>query len=260
MSSDLLLSQALEGFYMARRADGYSPDTLSQYDWALSRFLTHMGDKLIDEITINDARKFVVWLQTDYKGGSLSTTSIFHAWKAIRALYKWLGDELETPNIMMGLKQPEYQEKTIAPFTIEEIEKILKAATTIDHQDKRRKYARRAPQADRNRLLILFLLDTGVRVGELVRLNVSDINLESSEIKIQPFRSSRKSKPRIVYMGRRLQKELWRYLLSSYLFLLLRSKHYGQNQLVRIMGFVGSHEFKIEITGGRDEGQFVGGN
>lgn len=214
MSSNLLLSQALEGFYMARRADGYSPHTLQQYDWALTRFLRHMGDKVIEEITINDARRFVVWLQTDYNGGSLSTTSIFHAWKAIRALYKWLGEEFETPNIMMGLKQPEYQEKVVDPFTIEEIEKILKTATTIDHQDKRRKYARRAPMADRNRLMILFLLDSGVRVGELVRLNVGDINIEAAEITIQPFRSSRKSRPRIVYMGKRLQKELWRYLLS----------------------------------------------
>ena len=75
-------------------------------------------------------------------------------------------------------------------------------------------YEYRHPQADRNRLIILILLDTGVRVGELARLNVDDLNMETCEVLVRPFRSSIKSRPRTVYIGKRTQKELWKYLLG----------------------------------------------
>jgi site-specific recombinase XerD len=38
--------------------------------------------------------------------------------------------------------------------------------------------------------------------------------LENCEVTVKPFRSSMKSRPRTVYIGRRTQKELWKYLLG----------------------------------------------
>lgn len=212
MTSDLLLKQAMQGFYLARRADGYSPDTIRQYDWALSRWATFTGDKPINEITIDDARKFIVYLQTDY--GNLSPVSIFHGWKAIRALYKWLDVEGLASNVMVNLKKPPFRASEISPLSNVDIDKLLKAATTINHKDAKKEYDRRAPHGARNRLLILFLLDTGLRVGEFCRLNVEDVNMDTCEVSVKPFQSSRKSKPRTVFIGKRVQKELWRYLLS----------------------------------------------
>ncbi len=212
MSSDLLLSQVLQGFYLARRADGYSAGTIQQYDWALSRWLKFLGDKPMRQVSIEDARRFIVYLQTDY--GSLSPTSIFHAWKAIRALYKWASAEMSMPNIATGLKPPKFQAPEIVPLTNVEIEKLLQTAVTVEHKDKTRQYQRKTQQGERNRALILFLLDTGLRVGELCRLNLDDLNMETGEATVKPFQSSRKSKPRTVYFGRRAQKELWRYLVG----------------------------------------------
>lgn len=208
MTPDLLLSQALQGFYMARRADGYSPDTLAQYDWALSRLLKFTQDKPIQQITIDDARRFIVYMQTDY--GNLSPASIFHAWKAIRALYKWLTAETGISNVMQNLKQPPYQHNEIIPLASSDIDKLLSTAAKIDRET----FNQRVPQGERNRMIILFLLDTGVRVGELCRLNLEDVNMETCEVTVRPFRSSVKSKPRTVYIGKRVQKELWKYLLN----------------------------------------------
>lgn len=216
MTPDLLLSQALEGFYMARRAEGYSPSTIAQYDWGLSRWMKHIGDKQLKDITLEDARKFIIYLQTDYVGrdGALSPVTVFHGWKAIRALYKWLETDLHIQNIMVNFRRPPFQAAEIIPLSNEDIEKLLKAANQIDHKDSKKEYKRRAPQGERNKLIILFLLDTGVRVGELCRLDMEDINMETLEVEVRPFRSSKKSKPRTVYIGRRVQKELWKYLLK----------------------------------------------
>ena len=50
--------------------------------------------------------------------------------------------------------------------------------------------------------------------GELARLDVADVNLETCEMVVRPFRSSAKSRPRTVFVGKRTQKELWKYLLG----------------------------------------------
>lgn len=210
MTHDLLLSQALEGFYLARRADGYSPDTIDQYDWALSRWLKFIGDKPVKEVTSTDARAYLGQLH----GGSLSATSIFHIWKAIKAFYKWACPELDLPRVMDNLKQPAYKTKEISPLSSADIEKLLSASVTVKAENMAGAYEYHHPYAARNRLILLVMLDTGVRVGELSRLNVQDINLENCEVTVKPFRSSVKSRPRTVFIGRRTQKELWKYLLG----------------------------------------------
>jgi site-specific recombinase XerD len=135
MSSDLLLSQVLEGFYLARRADGYSPGTIQQYDWALSRWLNFLSDKPMRHVSIEDARRFIVYLQTDY--GRLSPTSIFHAWKAIRALYKWASAEMSMPNIAAGLKPPKYQPPEIVPSPMSKLKNCCKPPSQWSIKTKR---------------------------------------------------------------------------------------------------------------------------
>lgn len=201
-----LLSQALEGFYMSRRADGYSPKTLEQYSWALSRLLALIGDRSVGSYTPDDLRRFIVHEQER----KLSPVSIFHTWKAIRAFYKWASPEFDIPNVSLKIKQPPFQPAEVRPLDNAEIDKLLAASMKLEVRD----YEYKPTHSDRNRLILLFLLDTGVRVGELSRLNVTDVNLDTCEVLIRPFRSSVKSKPRTVYIGKRTQKELWKYLLN----------------------------------------------
>ena len=58
----------------------------------------------------------------------------------------------------------------------------------------------------------LTLLDTGLRVSELTRLTISDLNLEAEQITVTPYGSGLKSKPRTVFIGKLSKSTLWRYL------------------------------------------------
>ena len=88
MTGDLMLSKAIEGFLMARGADGYSADTLVQYKWAWKKVLA-VVDKPLEAVDIGDLRRAMTAIQS--KG--LSSQSVFHVWKAIKAFYKWASAE-----------------------------------------------------------------------------------------------------------------------------------------------------------------------
>lgn len=60
--------------------------------------------------------------------------------------------------------------------------------------------------------IILLLLDTGLRVGEVCRLEVRDVNLQTGEVVVAPYGTGRKTKPRIVFLGRGARRALWLYL------------------------------------------------
>ncbi|MCX7977033.1 MAG: phage integrase N-terminal SAM-like domain-containing protein, partial [Bellilinea sp.] len=62
-TKDLLLFQAIEGFLMARRADGYSPQTVEQYQWALSMLKKQIEDKPLQQVSVDDLRRFMASVQ-----------------------------------------------------------------------------------------------------------------------------------------------------------------------------------------------------
>jgi len=60
--------------------------------------------------------------------------------------------------------------------------------------------------------IMMTLMDTGMRVGELVRLKVRDVNLNNGEIFIAPFSTGMKTKSRHVYIGTSTKNAIWKYL------------------------------------------------
>lgn len=223
MTIELLLSQAIEGFLLARTADGYSPSTIAQYKWGLDRFLKHCGDKPIKEVVIQDMRLFMAFLQKDYipsrpnkNHEPLSGSSIFAAWKSIRSFYKFLHSEFETPRIDFALPKPKFIPPVIEPYSEEEIKLLLKASEFIitKESDRRKPFMMRRQYADRDKSMILLMLDSGLRVSELCRLKVNDCDLSAGEIEIKPFRSSIKSRPRVLPIGVSTRKSIWKYLAT----------------------------------------------
>ena len=59
--------------------------------------------------------------------------------------------------------------------------------------------------------MCLFLLDSGVRAGELVALAVDDVNIDTGEVWV---RSGKGQKQRTCYIGAKTRKQLKRYISS----------------------------------------------
>lgn len=216
-------SKAIEGYVIASLAEGYSQLTLNAYRSALNTMQEYLGDKEVDEITTGDLRAFMNYLVTDYvperrnnpeNREPLSTASHHRYWKAMRSFYKWAERDLETGRPDLPIKMPNWESKEIIPFTEEEIKALIKHSEyTQVPAGKHRSYQFRRRNASRDKALILTLLDTGVRVGELTRLRVNDVNLENGEVFVRPFHV-KKTHSRTTYLGKAARKAVWRYLVG----------------------------------------------
>ena len=217
------LSQALDGYKIASLAEGYSQHTIKPYLSALGTLIEYLGDKEIHLITSDDLRNFMSYLATDYipermnnpkNTSHLSTASHHRYWKAIRSFFKWAGPEFNIQRPDLTLKMPAWESKEIIPFTEDEIKLLLKNCdfATVP-AGKRKEYQIKRSQSTRDKAIILILLDTGIRVGELTRLRICDVNLENGEVYIQPFHV-KKTHSRTTYIGKVTRKILWRYIIG----------------------------------------------
>jgi integrase/recombinase XerD len=215
------LSETMKRYQIDKEADGLSPKSIEATIWAIQRLSDYLGNPNFDDVQLPQLRAFMAYMRKEYqpvrKSGDrspLAPASLDRVWGSIRSFYRWAEVELGSTRPDLGLTRPEYKAPIIKPFTQDQIRMLINAAEmTIEANTERRKpFRMKRPLATRDKAIILFLLDTGVRVSECERVKIQHVDLELGEVEITPFRSSRKSRPRTVYLGVRCRKILWRYL------------------------------------------------
>jgi len=189
----------LEAFIIDRKAQGVSEGTIHFYTIKFKSLVKYCDSKIIKEvqqITPPVIRDYLLWLENKghNEGGR-------HAhFRAIRAFLKWYEDELEPDNWRNPIDKlkapilPKEQLNPISNFTLTALLNTCKIDSFSDCRDK---------------AILYCLLDTGVRAGELLAINLEDINQISGEILI---RSGKGRKPRTVFIGKKSRKEVRRYL------------------------------------------------
>ena len=100
---------------------------------------------------------------------------------------------------MTSLKLPKTPRKVISTFSQEQIQKIL---NSID---------KKSSHGFRNYTMILLLLDTGIRLSELIGLQMEDIDFLQSFILVK----GKGNKERVVPFGRQVRRTLRRYIMHS---------------------------------------------
>lgn len=180
----------LESFISAKRIEGCSEKTLDYYRKTI-RTMTDMLGKPIKCYTTEDLRGYLTEYQEQKKSSKVTIDNIR---RILSSYFSWLEDE----NLI--LKSP-----------VRRIHKV-KSATTIKetYTDEALEIMRDNCKNLRDLALVDILASTGMRVGELVLLNRSDINFEERECVVL----GKGNKERIVYFDARTKIHLREYLES----------------------------------------------
>lgn len=111
------LHKAIEGFLIARTADGYSPETLKMYRWALELISTQLGEMEVGAIRASDLERFWNWVRTDYRPtrmsgdtSPLTGRSLENIWTASRSFFNWAVDTFDlTERPDLKIRRPRYK-------------------------------------------------------------------------------------------------------------------------------------------------------
>jgi len=204
------LFELIEYYEVCNRAEGKSPKTISWYSANLKSFRNyvksrHLPDSL-DTIDTKLLREYVLYLmkRTRYNGHPytpaqtelLSSATIHGHVRTLRAFFNWLVVEgLTQNNPAKDLKPPKVSRKVVSTLSDEEIGAILNTFSI-------------SPPDARNQTLFMLLIDTGLRIGELVNLKMDDVHMDEGYLKVM----GKGKKERIVPIGNNAQRALQRYL------------------------------------------------
>ena len=185
----------LTGFYLACRAKNLRPATLRCYGSRLEALVTyaHTRDKNLIDIRQEDIRTWIVG-----RLDRVSPETINGHIRVWRVFYNWLLDEGDL-GISPMTKLPILKTDQKAPPVL----KPEQIARLLDTFNPRTFYG------SRNRNITLVLLDTMIRVGELVAIRAEDVDLVTGVIQIHHTKSRRE---RVVPISTRTAKSLHSYI------------------------------------------------
>jgi len=205
------LSECIDYYEVCNRAEGKSPKTISWYSANLRHFRSYLKSRhlpdSIDSIDIKLLREYVLYLlkrnkfdghpYTPVKMEPLSTATIHGHVRTLRAFFSRLVIEgLTQNNVARDLKPPKISQKVVTTLPDQEIESILNTLSPTNLSEAR------------NRTIFVILLDSGLRIGELVNLKMEDVHMDDGLLKVM----GKGKKERIVPIGSNAQRALQRYL------------------------------------------------
>jgi integrase/recombinase XerD len=185
---DISNLEYLKLFLAAKRIEGCSERTLQYYRVTVERLLQHVLTP-IRKIATDEIREYLVEYQ---RVNNCSKVTVDNVRRNISSFFSWLEEEdyiLKSPMRRIHKIKTKQQVKDI--ISDEAIERLR------DHC-----------KCNRDLAMIDLLYSTGIRVGELVNLNISDINFEERECVV----FGKGDKERKVYFDAKAKLHLQDYL------------------------------------------------
>jgi len=182
------IGNLLDTFLSAKKVEGCSEKTLIYYRSTVSKMLSFL-QKGVKHITTDDLRRYLDEYQ---QKNNASKVTIDNVRRILSSFFSWLEEE----NYI--IKSP-----------VRRIHKVKTGKTVKGtYSDEMLETMRDACENDRDLAMIDILASTGMRVGELVKLNINDIDFDARECIV----FGKGDKERKVYFDARTKIHLMRYI------------------------------------------------
>lgn len=195
-----------------------SPNSVKEYNYDISMFLKYMKIhfKLTDEkdfsnvnindfdintlrkITLADIHSFISFLAVTNKNKpatrarKISTLRIFFKYLSVKA-------NIIENNPAQNLETPKQERRMPKYLTLEESKKLLEIACSEDNRNKERDYA-----------IITLFLNCGMRLSELVGINIKDIHFDECRMTV----IGKGNKERTIYLNKACMNAINKYLIQ----------------------------------------------
>jgi integrase/recombinase XerD len=237
-----LIDFQIKGFISYCKNRNLSQVTIDGYFLKLKNFedyLRQIGIAKINQVDTMTIREYLLFIAdkkiTNPMTGKvqkegLSSYSLRNYFKAIRVFFNYLIEfEFLNENPISKLKSPKIEKKIIQTFSAEQIKSLIKVPnqrTLLGYRD----YA-----------IMLTLLDTGMRVSELINLKIEDINWNENLLLVM----GKGRKERFVPFSSRLKRVLFKYLQlrrhleNDYLFVNRFGDALNRNRVLKMISKYG---------------------
>lgn len=225
-SDFMTIQEMYDMFLLEQEFRNNSPVTISWYKDQLEEFFIWLMDNIPKayndpaQLNLLNFKRYGVHLkqQTKRNGDRLSSSSVHGSLRAVKAFYNFCIGEDYLEDFSRQLRLPKVHCKEQLILDDQEIIKLLRACDdSFSHYSLR------------NKCFVLLMLDSGLRRGEIPRINMGDITFSSKSMIIR----GKGSKQRLIPIGYQTCEQLLNYCLKY--------RH----------GASGSEPFFVDQSGGR---------
>jgi integrase/recombinase XerC len=175
---------------------GLSPHTVRAYAEDLLQFAAFLEEEGIDawrSVSHRDLRRYL----SEMQGRGLARRSMARKLSAVRTFYRYLARQEEgTRNPAVGVTGPRLERRLPQCFTADEMEALLAAPD------------RETPLGLRDAAILETLYSSGMRVSELVALDLANVPDEDGRVRVM----GKGRKERVVFLGRAARGAIADYL------------------------------------------------
>jgi integrase/recombinase XerD len=182
---------------------GLADNTLAAYRRDLERylaFLTQRGVRDLDDVDPKAIRAFIASVSASTHGPDgepYHATTVSRMLSTVRTFHRFaLREGLVTDDPTAGVVRPRLPRALPHPLTVDEVTAIVEAPGDA------------TPVAARDRAILELLYGAGLRISELVGLDVDDVDLEDAAVRVL----GKGSKERLVPIGRMARDAVATYL------------------------------------------------
>jgi integrase/recombinase XerD len=190
--NDQPLTEWRADFLLDCEARRLARKTILIYHNTLAAFARWLPADSLVAVTTQHLRAYLVHLQTTHNPGG-----VHQAFRVLKTFCRWLcAEDVLAANPMARIHAPKLPDNPLPPLSLDDLAAMLK---TCD----------RRFTGQRDRAILLALLDTGCRASEFVALNVADVNMADGSVIVQHGKGDKR---RVVFLGACTRREMGRYL------------------------------------------------
>lgn len=172
------LQEAYSDFILSRRAMNCKKATFDFYYFTVGKFLqwveTKYGVASPEQITVRQVREYVA----EVAGKGRKDTTVWNTARAIRTMFIFWHNEGYMPT-RIRFDMPRKRKRRQPTLNAEQLEQVLKKCNI------------------REKALIMFMVDSGVRREETIKLNWSDVDMQSGRVQVKDGKGGKDRNTRV---------------------------------------------------------------